>query len=117
MALADKQRVKVRIYRYTGEHGPFHIPHHKCVECDLSIALVNRTAEEIHPDCFGVEVKSWFGSFWEPLVKGAWHAPIVTIDGKVFSQGIVPDREELRSALLEALECREAIQVADPTTA
>ncbi len=109
----DGRRVVVTIYRFTGQHGPLHIPHRKCVECDLSIALVNRTVEEIGLDRIDVEVKSWFLRFWEPLVKGGWHAPIVVVDGKVFSQGVVPDRDRLRSALLAALQRRSESPVAD----
>ncbi len=112
----NSRRIVVTIYRFTGQHGPFHVPHHKCVECDLSIALVNRTVEEIGQGHIDVRVKSWFLRFWEPLVKGGWHAPIVTIDGKVFSQGVVPDRGRLRSALLALLERRGESPVADLTT-
>ncbi|MDP6605846.1 MAG: hypothetical protein QF664_06260 [Dehalococcoidia bacterium] len=35
----------------------------------------------------------------DALKRGGWHAPVVTIDGKVFSQGVVPDERELRLAL------------------
>ncbi len=104
MAFSDIQRVNVTIYRFTGQHGPLHIPSHKCEECDLSITLVTRLVQQIHPDCFNVEVKSWFFYFWEPLLRGGWHAPIITIDGQIFSQGIVPEAEGLRSAMIGAVE-------------
>jgi hypothetical protein len=39
----------------------------------------------------------------EALLKGGWHAPVVTIDGRVFSQGVVPDPERLRAALQEEM--------------
>ena len=81
------RRVLVTIYRFTGQHGPINVPHRKCVECDLSIALVNRTVEEIGLDRIDVEVKSWFLRFWEPLVKGGWHAPIVIVDGRGLQPG------------------------------
>ena len=109
----DSRRIVVTIYRFTGRHGPLNIPHHKCVECDLSIAMVNRTVEEVGRDRFLVEVKSWILRFWEPLIKGGWHAPIVTIDGRVFSQGVVPDRQELRSELIAAFERHRTSPVAD----
>ena len=58
----DSRRIVVTIYRFTGQHGPFNVPHHKCVECDLSIALVNRTVEEIGQGHIDVRVKSWFSA-------------------------------------------------------
>ncbi len=117
MALADNPRVNVTIYRFTGQHGPLQVAAHECEECDLSIALVNRLVQAIHPDCFEVEVKSWFLYFWEPLLKGGWHPPIIMIDGQIFSQGIVPDPEGLRSALIQAVERKLAACAPDLSVA
>jgi hypothetical protein len=34
---------------------------------------------------------------------GAWHAPVVVIEGKIFSQGVVPDRGALRESISAAI--------------
>jgi len=42
-----------------------------------------------------IEVKSWFNNLLPNLIKGGWHPPVVMVNGKIFSQGIVPDAKNL----------------------
>lgn len=95
--------VEVTIYRFTGSQGFFLVPKKWCEECDLLIATVKKTINEL-----GIEtktqltVKPWFLWWWQPLLTHfAWHAPILIINGKLISQGIVPDKQTLNKVFLE----------------
>lgn len=89
---------QVTVYPITGRQLFFRVPHSWCEECDLTIRLVKSVADEIGE--IEVRVKPWLNHLFDALRRGGWHAPVVTIDGKVFSQGIVPDEAQLREALL-----------------
>ena len=90
----------VTVYPITGRQlGPLSIPHRLCEECDLTIRQVRRVVTELDRDDIEVEIKPWLRHAIEALRRGGWHAPVVTIDGRVFSQGVVPDAAELRAAL------------------
>ena len=48
-----------------------------------------------------IEIKPWFNYMMKVLLKGGWHPPVVTVNGKIFSQGIVPDAEKLEIKIKE----------------
>ena len=89
---------QVTVYPIAGRQLFFKVPRSWCEECDLTICLVRSVADEIGE--IEVRVKTWFNHLFDALRRGGWHAPVVTIDGKIFSQGIVPDEAQLREALL-----------------
>ena len=62
--------------------------------------LVQRVASDL-PDV-EVRIKPWFNHVFDALRRGGWHPPVVTINGKIATQGVVPDEAELRSALARA---------------
>ena len=88
---------EIVVYPITGRQLFFYLPRALCEECDLTIRLVQRVAEDLGH--VRVRVKPWFRHLFDALRRGGWHAPVVTIDGKLFSQGVVPDEEALRAAL------------------
>ena len=90
----------VTVYPMTGRQLFFNVPHAICEECDLTIRLVQRVASDL-PDV-EVRIKPWFNHLFDALRRGGWHPPVVTINGKIATQGIVPDEAELRSALARA---------------
>lgn len=91
----------VTIYPITGRQlGPLSVPHRFCEECNLTINLVRRVVADVGPRDVTVVVKPWLRHLFDALRRGGWHAPVVTIDGKVFSQGVVPDADALRKRLL-----------------
>jgi hypothetical protein len=93
----------VTVYPITGRQlGPLSIPHRFCEECNLTISLVRRVVAELGREDIEVVVKPWLRHALDALRRGGWHAPVVTIDGKVFSQGLVPDAAALRKSLLVA---------------
>jgi len=100
----------VTIYPITGRQiGPLSIPHFLCEECDLTIRQVRRVVAGLGRDDIAVEIRPWLRHAFEALRHGGWHAPVVTIDGRVFSQGIVPDAEALRIALQQAMPIRQEL--------
>jgi len=89
--------MEVIVYRCTGRHNLFSVPKKYCEECDLTIALVKKEIE--NKPAVKLTVKSWFDNIFESLLKGGWHCPVVTIDGKLVSQGKVPSPDLLKQYL------------------
>lgn len=101
-----ERKRKVTVYPITGRQlGFISIPSRVCEECDLTVSLVRRLAAELD-DRVEVEVRPWLRHIFDALRRGGWHAPVVTIDGKVFSQGVVPDADALKARLLETATVR-----------
>src|SRR5574341_2182073 len=90
----------VTVYPITGPQlGPLSIPHRFCEECDLTIRQVRRVVADLGRDDIEIEIRPWLRHVLDALRRGGWHAPVVTIEGRMFSQGVVPDAEELLAAL------------------
>lgn len=104
-----RDKVKVTIYRFTGRQLFFTVPERYCEECDLTIRLVKQIAFELDEDKVEVVVKPWFNYLLEALFKGGWHPPVVMVDGKRVSQGVIPDAEVLRKRIMAALDKKRRI--------
>ena len=96
----------VTVYPMTGRQLFFNVPHAVCEECDLTVRLVQRVAADL-PDV-EVRVKPWFNHLFDALRRGGWHPPVVTINGTITTQGVVPDEAELRDALASAARAAPA---------
>ena len=98
-------KVKITIYEWAGKKGPFRI-NSKCDECDIGIPLVKDIVKRVDRDRgrVRVEVKPWLDNFFEVLWKGGWHAPIILVNGKIFSQGIIPDAKKLKEVMVRELK-------------
>ncbi len=98
----------VTAYPITGRQlGSLRIPHRWCEERDLPIRLARRVADDLGRDVVRVEVKPWLRHLFDALRRGGRHAAVVTIDGQVFSQGVVPDAEALKRGLRNGTEDHE----------
>jgi len=87
--------VLVEIYVVTGKHGFLSIPESFCKECNLFYHSAEEAAEKSDKDV-EIRVKSYWTRFLRPLLKGGYHAPVILVDGEMFSQGYdVPDVDEL----------------------
>jgi hypothetical protein len=102
-ALINLLKVNVLIYKITGRQLFFTIPSSVCEECDLTVSLANKVANEIKDDKITIEVKPWLRNIVSAISKKALHPPVLLINGHVFSQGTVPDEKKLRNALLDEL--------------
>jgi hypothetical protein len=106
---AGEQKMEVVIYKFTGWQGLFKIPEAWCRECDLLVRATQRALEQTGiRDSARFVIRPWFLWFWKPLRRGAWRAPILTINGRVVSQGIVPPVERIVEEMRR--EARERAQ-------
>ena len=94
--------VNITVYRWAGAWGPFKVSI-PCGECALTHDVINDTIDK---ELDGIPVKvttlDWLSHWWEPLLKGGWHAPIVMVEGQVISQGAALNRGVLTQAVIEA---------------
>ena len=102
MVLHADRPVPVVVYRITGRQGFIDIPHRFCEECDLTVRVVGDVVDEFDGADVTMVVRPWMLWFWKPLPRGGWHAPIVTVNGRVVSQGVVPTAEAIRQAVRAA---------------
>ncbi|MDF2155361.1 glutaredoxin [Vibrio sp. CAU 1672] len=104
------QPIKLTLYRWAGSWGPFkvNIP---CGECTLTKDILNDTFEnELAGVPVELEVKDWLSHWWEPLKMGAWHAPILIVEGKVISQGEALNRGVLVQSVITEWTKRDKLK-------
>ncbi len=65
----------------------------------FAVQVTQGVLDELDDPAIRLDVKPWMLNFWKPILRGGWHAPILTIDGRVFSQGVIPQREALWEAI------------------
>ncbi len=65
----------------------------------MTIGVVRNVVQELGGQHIRVEIRPWLRHMFDALRRGGWHAPVVTIDGKVYSQGVVPDADALKEFL------------------
>jgi len=61
-------------------------------------------AKKIDDSKINIEIKPWFNYMLKVLLKGGWHPPIVMVNGRIFSQGIVPDAKKLESKIRQEVK-------------
>ncbi len=102
--------IKITLYRWAGSFGPFkvNIP---CGECTLTKdILLDTFKNELADVPVELEVKDWLSHWWEPLKHGAWHAPIVILEGQVVSQGEALNRGLLVQAAIKEWTKRDSLK-------
>ena len=108
--MIKKKTVKLILYRYAGKFLIFRIKN-RCQECDITYVILQRLlAEQLHGKLVSLEIVPWLDNFWKVIWRGGWHAPILTVNGKVFSQGKVPDIPKLLSTIGNILNDTSLIQ-------
>jgi hypothetical protein len=101
---ATEVPVEITIYPIAGKQLWFSTPDSFCRECDLTIRTVEKVVGDLDdPSRVQVRIKPWLRHIPQAIWRGGWHPPVVTINGKVFSQGIVPGAELLRREIEEYL--------------
>ncbi|HDY8063430.1 glutaredoxin [Vibrio vulnificus] len=104
------EAIKITLYRWAGSWGPFkvNIP---CGECTLTKDILTDTfANELNGIPVELEVKDWLSHWWEPLKLGAWHAPILVVEGKVVSQGEALNRGVLIQSVIKEWTKRDTLK-------
>ncbi|KFK51525.1 glutaredoxin [Vibrio vulnificus] len=104
------EAIKITLYRWAGSWGPFkvNIP---CGECTLTKDILTDTfANELNGIPAELEIKDWLSHWWEPLKLGAWHAPILVVEGKVVSQGEALNRGVLIQSVIKEWTKRDTLK-------
>lgn len=75
-----------------------------CEECDINTVILREMEKNEFADKpVEVIIKPWLSNIWTSLKSGGWHAPVILVNNKVFSQGVVTDREGLSAKVDEKL--------------
>ncbi len=114
--MTKKKTVRLTLYRYAGKFLFFRIKK-RCKECDISYVILQRLmTEQLLGKPVSLRIVPWLDNFWKIIWRGGWHAPILTVNGKVFSQGRVPDIPKLLSKIGEILNDTSLMQAGEVQT-
>ena len=96
--------VAVTQFKWAGRLGPIRIKTN-CEQCDLTTTILQDMMEnEFKERNVAFEVKPWLDNIFYCLARGAWHAPIIMVNGKKFYQFSEAeplfDREKLAERVL-----------------
>lgn len=73
-------------YKWAGSWGPWTI-RSRCEECDLTTHRLRAVVEkEFKDENVDLQIKPWLDNAWSCLRRGAWHPPIIMINGTLFYQ-------------------------------
>lgn len=73
-------------FKWAGNLGPIKIKS-PCNECDIATNMLRKMMEEdFRNKNVALEVKPWLNNIFYCLARGAWHAPIIIVNGKNFFQ-------------------------------
>lgn len=87
----------ITLFPIAGKQFFFNVPDSWCEECDLTHQLIQKITADYED--IEIEVKPWIENLPKALRRGGWHPPVVLIDDKLFSQGVVPNDRKLREYL------------------
>ena len=96
-------KVRIIIYRVTGNQLFFKVPSQICEECNILVNVTRRVVNEINDKRITLEIKPWLSNLTSSLKRGGWHPPVVLINDYIFSQGIVPNAKDLERKIIEEL--------------
>lgn len=114
--MTNKKTVRLTLYRYAGKFLFFRIKK-RCKECDISYVILQQLmTEQLLGKPVSLRIVPWLDNFWKIIWRGGWHAPILTVNGKVFSQGRVPEIPKLLSVIGEILNDTSLIQLEEMQT-
>lgn len=97
--------MKIIQYKWAGSWGPFKIsiPCGECAVTENIITDVIETEFREYKNIIEFEVLDWLPNWWRIILRGGWHAPIITVNQKVIFQGQVLDRGYLASVIRKEL--------------
>jgi hypothetical protein len=99
--------VKITQFKWAGKWGPFKRDG-VCAECDLTTGILkDMMKNEFKNQDVEFLIKPWLDNWIFCLLRGAWHAPIIMVDGKKFYQFSEKkpffDRKKLEQVVLNKL--------------
>lgn len=102
--------VNVLVYRITGKQLFFNVEDSYCEECELTVNRIVEVSKNLPDIHVKLTVKPWLNNIFRVLLKGGWHPPVVLVDGKRISQGVVPEDSLLTKAILDATKRERSSQ-------
>ena len=101
------ESVTITMYRWAGTKYGITIKS-ECKECDINAAILQDMKDkEFAGKKVVIEIKPWLTHVWESLRRGGWHAPVIVVEKRIFSQGVVLKRKELAQRVLQILYEKE----------
>ena len=98
------QTATIIMYRWEGKKFGIEIKS-ECKECEMNTAiLASMKQKEFTNKPVVIEIKPWLSNLWEALRHGGWHAPVILVNGKLFSQGVVVNRDKLSQSVLQIVQ-------------
>ncbi len=92
--------INIKFYRWAGKWGPFSIKI-PCGECAITKdILLDTMSNELADIPIALQEDDWLSKWWQPLRRGAWHAPIVMVENKVVSEGEALNRGAICQAVI-----------------
>jgi glutaredoxin len=102
--------IQITLYRFAGSWGPFSIKI-PCGECAITQdILLDVMANELSGIPVELKQLDWLSKWWQPLWRGAWHAPIVLVENKIVSQGEAVNRGAVCQAVIAEYVKRSEIE-------
>ena len=95
-------------YKWAGKKAMFKVKS-KCEECDLTTGILNDMMKnEFKGKDVRLKIQPWLDSAFYVLARGAWHPPIIFVNGKKFFQYSKKEplfnRKKLHKVVLEKLK-------------
>ncbi len=98
------KKVTITQYKYAGKKLIWEIKE-ACQECNLTTAMLKDMMKNEFKDTpVELKIDKWLDNIFYLFFKGGWHAPVVMVDNKVFSQKIIPDRKKLEELVKKKIE-------------
>ena len=95
--------VTITMYRWARNKFGFSIKS-ECEECEINIGILEDLKQkEFAGKLVEIEIKPWLTYLWDSLKSGGWHAPVIIVNGRIFSQGVVINRERFVKHVLSVL--------------
>ena len=79
--MSARREVNILYYRYAGSFWFLEITQ-RCEECDITYAILQQLISDVFNDYpVTLQVRPWLDNWHRALLRGAWHAPIVLVNG------------------------------------
>ena len=102
-------KLQVTQYKWAGSWGPFKI-RTICGECSITETIIKKVIAEEFPDFqIDFQIREWLPNWWRIILRGAWHAPIVFVNGKIIQQGKLLDPGILAAALRSEIALQSTV--------